>query len=180
MLSWSNTFFRQVVIVLFLSERYAEFAVRWLCQWRKGISIQIWKSLAVVAPAVSNRTKSWVKAMTVRAQSLTARTILTLSMWGIAGWKRIPHWARRMSVNSKSRESIFSLKSKNIYVKFGLTFSHKGMSSSSKRSLGSFPIKISQPLSGVAASHPGGGPPYFLCPFSCKFTMGCTERRKHL
>lgn len=49
-----------------------------------------------------------------------------------------------------------------------LTFSQRGISSSSKRSRGSFPMKISQPLSGGGPSQPGGGPPYFLCPFSCR------------
>lgn len=41
-----------------------------------------------------------------------------------------------------------------------LTFSHSGTSSSSNRSLGSFPTKISLPLSGGGPSQPGGGPPY--------------------
>jgi hypothetical protein len=64
-------------------------------------------------------------------------------------------------------------------IKFGLTFSHNGISSSSKRSRGSFPIKISQPLSGGAASQPGGGPPYFLCPFSCKSRVGLGGREEN-
>ena len=47
-----------------------------------------------------------------------------------------------------------------------LTFSQSGTSSSSKRSRGSFPTKISLPLSGGDPSQPGGGPPYLLWPFS--------------
>lgn len=71
---------------------------------------------------------------------------------------------------SKIKRGVYFLwkKKKKNYLKFELTFSHNGISSSSKRSRGSFPIKISQPLSGGAASQPGGGPPYFLCPFSLK------------
>lgn len=49
---------------------------------------------------------------------------------------------------------------------FPLTFSQSGTSSSSKRSRGSFPTKISLPLSGGGPSQPGGGPPYLLWPFS--------------
>lgn len=47
-----------------------------------------------------------------------------------------------------------------------LTFSHSGTSSSSNRSLGSFPTKISLPLSGGGPSQSGGGPPYRRWPFS--------------
>lgn len=53
-----------------------------------------------------------------------------------------------------------------LLITFPLTFSHSGTSSSSKRSRGSFPTKISLPLSGGGPSQPGGGPPYLLWPFS--------------
>lgn len=47
-----------------------------------------------------------------------------------------------------------------------LTFSHSGTNSSSNRSRGSFPTKISLPLSGGGPSQSGGGPPYRRWPFS--------------
>lgn len=52
------------------------------------------------------------------------------------------------------------------WVNKRLTFSHSGTSSSSNRSRGSFPTKISLPLSGGGPSQSGGGPPYRRWPFS--------------